>query len=45
MALGSKQYASYFALAFLLPFFVGGLLDGIAMLIAERVRVSRSVTA
>lgn len=35
-ALGSKQYMNYFWLAFALPFFVGGLIDGVALLIAER---------
>lgn len=36
IALGSKQYANYFWLAFFIPFFVGGLLDGIAILMADR---------
>jgi hypothetical protein len=43
MALGSKQYASYFALAFLLPFFVGGLLDGVVILITEHLRKNQPV--
>jgi glucan phosphoethanolaminetransferase (alkaline phosphatase superfamily) len=40
VALGSKEYMNYFWLAFLIPFFVGGLLDGMVLLIAERWRDS-----
>jgi len=40
-ALGSKQYIHYFPLAFLAPLFVGGLIDGIILLIAERSRQRR----
>lgn len=44
MALGSKQYANHFWLAFFVPFFVGGLLEGVVMLIAERMREGQPAT-
>jgi hypothetical protein len=41
-ALGSKDYMNWFWLAFVIPFFVGGLLDGIAVLVVERWLKGRS---
>ncbi len=35
-ALGSKDYVNWFWLAFFIPFFVGGLIDGIAIRIVDR---------
>lgn len=42
-ALGSEQHVHYFPLAFLAPLFVGGLIDGIILLIAERLPQRRAV--
>ena len=36
LALGSKDYVNYFWLAFFIPFFVGGLLDGIVLVALKR---------
>ena len=37
-ALGSAEYARWFWLAFLIPMFVGGLVDGVFIIAAERRR-------